>query len=283
MLRCDGLGREGPVLWEELSWEELADIRSAGIDMAILPVGATEQHGRHLPTGVDTMSVMAVAKGVSAATGIPVLPALPVGCSPGHSRKWPGTLAFRPETLAKMVLEIADWVAASGFTRLLILNGHVTNWAPLRCALENIRTDLPDVRIALRSIWEISAEVRSFYEYDGGTNWHANDAETSLMLALRPDLVDMTKAEDEPDRSACCFFSYTVNKESLGGGVGLPSRGDPEFGAAILDAAVAALAAQLRRALTENTPLEDWPVPATDPTLPPRPSFRPATKGKTTP
>ena len=91
---------------------------------------------------------------------------------------------------------------AAGFKRLVILKGHVTNWAPLRCALENVRADFPRVRIALRSIWEISR--------DGGTNFHANAAETSLMLHLRPELVDMTKAKNEPDRSACCFFSYTV-------------------------------------------------------------------------
>ncbi|ODN71063.1 creatininase family protein [Methylobrevis pamukkalensis] len=262
-----------PVRWEERSFEEIAAVRDGGIDLCILPIGATEQHGPHLPTGVDTMSAEAVALGVSARTGIPVLPALPYGCSPGHSRKWPGTLSLRPETLSKLVLEIAEWVGHSGFTRLLILNGHVTNWAPLRCALENIRTDLPAMRIGLRSLWEISADVRACYEYDGGTNWHANDAETSLMLHLRPDLVHMDRAVDEPNRATCCFFSYTVDRESRHGVVGLPSRGSADFGEAILSLAVASLADQLQGALRERTPLEDWvdappPAPA-----PPRPSF----------
>ena len=60
----------------------------------------------HLPVGVDTLSAIAVAHGVSAQTGIPVLPALPYGCSLGHSKKWPGTISLRPETLAKLILEI---------------------------------------------------------------------------------------------------------------------------------------------------------------------------------
>lgn len=244
--------------WDELSWEDLAALRDGGMDMAILPVGATEQHGRHLPTGVDSLSVTTIAEGASAATGIPVLPTLPFGCSLGHSTKWPGTLSLRPETLSAAVAQIAHWLDRTGFHRLLILNGHVTNWAPLRCALENIRADLPQMRIALRSIWEISSDVRALYEYDGGSNWHGNDAETSLMLALRPELVSMERAVDEPNRAACCFFSYTVDKESQFGCVGLPSRGSAEFGHRVLAAAVDSLAGQLRGALSERSPLEDW-------------------------
>ncbi len=62
-----------------------------------------------------------------------------------------------------MILEIADWVYSAGFTRLLILNGHTMNFAPLRCGLENIRADIPDMKIALRSIWELTSEVNDFY------------------------------------------------------------------------------------------------------------------------
>ena len=248
-----------PIRWEELSWEEISALRQSGVDLAILPVGATEQHGHHLPLGVDTLSAVAVAEGVSARTGIPVLPALPYGCSLGHSRKWPGTISLRPETLSRIVFETAQWVLAAGFARMLILNGHVTNWAPLRCGLENIRADLPDMRIALRSVWELSAEANAIYLADGGSNWHANDAETSLMLHLRPDLVRMDKAVDEPDRSACCFFSYTVDKESLSGGVGKPRRARATLGRRILKSCVDALSVQLAGAMTERTPLEDWP------------------------
>jgi creatinine amidohydrolase len=119
-----------------------------------------EQHALHLPLGVDTLSAVAVAEGVSARTGFPVLPAIPVGCSLGHSKHWPGTLSLRPETLARVVYEIAEWVEAAGFQRLVILNGHVTNWAPLRCALENVRADFPEVRIELRSITKLNRQVR---------------------------------------------------------------------------------------------------------------------------
>jgi creatinine amidohydrolase len=248
---------KNPVKWEEQSWQQIAQIRDAGIDMVILPVGATEQHGLHLPTGVDTLSAVAIAEGVSAQTGIPVLPALAYGCSLGHSKKWPGTLPLRPETLAKVVCELAEWIYSAGFTRMLILNGHVTNFAPLRCGLENIRTDIPEMKISLRSLWELTQEVNDFYLQDAGDNWHANNAETSLMLHLRPDLVEMDKAEDEPNRSEDCFFSYTVDKESVCGGVGNPSEGTESQGKFILDSCVKNLATMLEAALTEEAPLQD--------------------------
>lgn len=249
-----------PILWEELTWEEIAAMRDRGMNMTILPVGATEQHALHLPVGVDTFSAIAVAHAVSAQTGIPVLPALPYGCSLGHSKKWAGTISLRPETLSALILEIAEWVCSAGFERILLLNGHVTNWAPLRCGLENVRHSYPNLRIALRSLWEISPKVYEFYHHDAA-NFHANCAETSVMLALRHDLVQLDKAKDEPDRSAGCFFAYTVNKESVHGAVGSPSQATVEFGKQILQVCVEELTAQLKRALTEGTPLEEMPPP----------------------
>jgi creatinine amidohydrolase len=250
-------GPDEPVLWERLTWEELAGLRECGVDLAILPVGATEQHGAHLPTGVDTLSARAVAEQASARTGIPVLPALPYGCSLGHSAKWPGTLSLRPETLAKVVAEVGDWLAATGFHRLLILNGHYTNWAPLRCALENLRHDRPEMRIALRSLWELSEAVGERYTADGA-NFHANCAETALMLAQHPELVDLAKAVDEPDRAASCFFAYTMDKETPTGVVGRPSEATAAAGEELLGLAVDALVASLEDALNEGTPLEQW-------------------------
>jgi creatinine amidohydrolase len=251
-----------PVRWEELSCEALAALPQRGIDMAILPVGATEQHGPHLPLGVDTFSAVAVAEGASARTGIPVLPALAYGCSLGHSTKWAGTISLRPETLARLALEIAEWTAAAGFRRLLLLNGHVTNWAPLRCGLENIRREYPELRIALRSLWELSPAIHKHYHEDA-LNFHANCAETGLMLALRPELVDMSKAVDEPDRAAGHLFSYTMDKECVHGVVGTPSRARPEDGAALLATMIETLAGQLKAALTETTPLESWAARST--------------------
>jgi len=80
-----------PVLWEELSWKDVESI-SQTMEMVIVPTGACEQHGPHLPSAVDTIDCYEVAKKrVSAKTGVPVVPPLMYGCSQSHG-KFPGTL-----------------------------------------------------------------------------------------------------------------------------------------------------------------------------------------------
>ncbi|HEY9156269.1 MAG TPA: creatininase family protein, partial [Opitutaceae bacterium] len=135
--------------WAELTWEEIGARVAKGADAAILPCGAIEQHGPHLGTGMDAMLAEKVCETVSARTGVPVLPTLPFGCSLGHSRRWPGTLSLQPQTLISVVAEIGDWLHDAGFKRLFLVNAHVTNAAPLRCALEVLRSRHDDLMVAL--------------------------------------------------------------------------------------------------------------------------------------
>jgi creatinine amidohydrolase len=244
-----------PVRWEQLTWEEVAAIRDGGCDLCVLPVGATEQHGPHLPLDVDTVTAEAIALGASARTGVPVLPALPYGCSLGHSGRWPGTISLRPETLSAILVQIAEWVRLGGFRRLVVLNAHVTNWAPLRCGLENIRHQWPDLRIGIRNVWDLSPAIHQRYHHDAA-NFHANEAETSLSLHLRPTTVRLERAEDEPDRSADCCFSYRVDQESRTGTVGTPSAASAVRGAELHALLIDAFAAYLTRARAERAPLE---------------------------
>jgi len=115
-----------------------ADIEQA-CGAAILPVGATEQHGPHMGCGMDAVLADRLCAAVAARTGVPALPTLPYGCSLGHSRRWPGTLSVQPITLIELVKQIGDWAYYAGVRRLFIVNTHVTNAAPLRCALEMLR------------------------------------------------------------------------------------------------------------------------------------------------
>src|SRR5689334_24065381 len=98
-----------PVLWETMTWEEIARLPREGMDAALFPIGATEQHGPHLATCVDSVTAERLARAVSAETGVPVLPTLPYGCSLGHSRRWPGTLALQPQTLIDLIVQIGEW------------------------------------------------------------------------------------------------------------------------------------------------------------------------------
>jgi creatinine amidohydrolase len=254
-----------PVLWEWLTWEEVGTLRGAGMDMAILPVGSTEQHGPHLSLNVDTLSADSVAKGVSAQTGVPVLPALPYGAAWGHTSKWPGTISLSPATVTQIVVETGEWLLeASGFTRLLILNGHVTNFAPLRTALETLRFRRPEMRVALRNLWEISPRVTAAYTSDAA-DWHANAAETSLMLAHFPQGVRPEKIADDPDRTGDLFFSYPVSRTSQSGATGAPTLATADQGAALLAWMIDDLSALVRAALTEEPPFPDSQKETYDP------------------
>jgi creatinine amidohydrolase len=248
---------KAPVLWERLTWEELDGLRRAGMDMAIVPVGSTEQHGPHLSLEIDTLSAIQVAHGASAATGVPVLPAISYGCSLGHSRRWPGTVALSPHTLIDLAAEIGDWVIGAGFRRLLFLNGHVTNFAPLRCALELLRSRHDQAMVAVLNLHEISPRVHAAYVADAD-DWHANAAETSLMLAIAPHAVrpDRIREADDPDRTEGLFFSHPVNRTSANGVTGAPSRASREEGQRLHDWMVEDLTARVKGALLETAPLD---------------------------
>ena len=94
--------------WSDLTWSEIPDVLARCGQAAILPVGATEQHGPHLGCGVDFVIAEQLCAAVAAQTGVPMLPTLPYGCSLGHSRRWPGTIALQPITLIQLVKEIGD-------------------------------------------------------------------------------------------------------------------------------------------------------------------------------
>lgn len=236
----------------DLTWPQIS-----GQALLAVPVGSTEQHGPHLAMDTDTVSAATLAAAVGARTGVPVLPAIPYGCSLGHSHRWPGTLSLEPATLTRLVVEVLGWAYHAGFRRMLILNGHVTNWAPLRSALELLRAEFDDCLVALRDVGGVSERVRSAYSADAD-DWHANCAETSLMLAVAPDRVrleEMARADD-PDRTRGLFFAHPVNRTSTNGVTGAPSRATRAAGERLLAMVVEDLSAQVLAALHEEPPLD---------------------------
>jgi creatinine amidohydrolase len=224
------------------------------MELTLLPVGATEQHGPHLAVGMDSACATDIAHAVSAETGVPVLPAITYSCSLGHSRRWPGTIALQPQTLIDTVVQIFEWLHPFGFKRLLVINGHVGNFAPLRCALEIIRSRFDDAMVAIRGVAEISARVRAEFFADA-EDWHANAAETALMLARAPGMVRPDGIADDEDRTGGLIFSHPVNRTSRNGVTGYPSRATREQGERLFGWMVEDLSAQVRAALCEEPPL----------------------------
>ncbi len=244
-----------PVLWEELTWEEIAESHRDAGNAVLWPFGATEQHGPHLGTGVDSCIAAAVCNAVSARNRVPVLPVMPVGCSLGHTRKWPGTLSMRPRTMIAMVVEIGEWLHAAGVRRVFIVNAHVTNFAPLRCALEELRFDFPDLQIALINTADISPRVNERF-FAEGQDWHANEAETSLMLVLQPSATreNLFSEADDPDRTAALQFAHPVSQTSRNGVTGAPSQASLEKGEELFAWMVADLSERVLAGCAECPP-----------------------------
>lgn len=245
-----------PLLWANLTWEEIGARIKSGHDAVILPIGATEQHGPHLGTGMDASLAENLCIAVSATTGVPMLPLLPYGCSLGHSHRWPGTLSLQPQTLIALVTEIGDWLHRAGIRRIFIVNSHVTNAAPLRCALEVLRSRYDDLLICIQNTGTLTPRIARAFSADA-VDWHANAPETALMLAIDPPLVRSKKLRDadDPDRTRDLVFTHPVNRTSKNGVTGFPSRATKAAGLRLFRWLVEDLSSLVRRGLKENPPL----------------------------
>ncbi len=241
--------------WNSQTWTELPEQLAAVNNSAILPVGATEQHGPHLGLGTDSWIAEEVCRAVSGQTGVPMLPTLPYGCSLGHSHKWPGTIALPPKVLIDTVFHIGKWACESGVRRLFIVNAHATNIAPLRCALEMLRYEFQDLMIAAINTFDVSPRVRDAFFSDAG-DWHANAGETALLMAHKPDWVraDKIADADDPDRTTSSVFAHPVNHTSSNGVTGFPSQATPEQGDELMRWMVEDLTAVICAGIREERP-----------------------------
>ena len=235
-----------------MNMNEVGEAAAAGA-VAVLPVGATEQHGPHLTTGTDTLLAEHVAGAAAELTGDIVLPALPYGCSRGHTDRWPGTLSLHPATMTAVVVEIGRWAYASGFRKLVLVNSHATNGPPCQSALLQLRHELPELRPRFISIFDLTPEIAARYTEDA-PDFHANEAETSMVLHLAESQVRPERAVDEPDRTVGRVLSYPMPAVTESGVVGTPSTASAERGADLVERLVEALAELLRQARAERDP-----------------------------
>jgi creatinine amidohydrolase len=241
--------------WDLMTSREIGDLVAEGVDLALLPVGATEQHGPHLATGCDTISPEEIAWRVSDATGVVVLPAVAYGISLGHTTRWPGTVSLHPQTLTQVVLEVGRWVVGSGFTKLIMLNGNGPNAPALECARIQLRYEFPRCRFRTLSLFDCSARVQQHY-FSDASDIHANRGETSLLMHVRPAAVRPEARVDEEDVTVGRIFSYDMPTTTVSGVVGRPSLASPADGAKLSQMLVEDLSAIVRNALAE-----EWPRP----------------------
>jgi creatinine amidohydrolase len=271
----DRVSREAggpPILIENLPWPEISALRDQNGSLLVLPLGATEQHGPHLPVNADTLIVQAACWFASAKTDAPILPVLPITVSVGHTPKWPGTFSVWHETFIATLREIAAWCAATGWRRLLFVNSHFGNDACLRVAVDQIRCEhVGTLQVASRNTFNLTPAIWDAFTTDAA-DLHANKAETDLLLFLAPELVkmDALAASDDPDRTANSVFSHPVPQTSLNGVTGSPSLATSDAGSALFFEIANALAALIERAKSDAPPLDasHWrDLPSLAPTL----------------
>lgn len=183
--------------WAELSADDFRALDAAAA-IALLPIGATEQHGPHLPLAVDSLLVETVLSRVlRELAGTPpvlILPTLAVGKSNEHLA-FRGTLTLSAETLLRVLMELGECVARAGVRKLVLFNGHGGNTAVLDIAARDLR-----VRHGLLTIacawYQFTGPAGVLGAREDAHGLHAGQAETSAVLAVRPDLVAMDKARD---------------------------------------------------------------------------------------
>ena len=253
--RVERLAGAPPRRLEDLPWPAIRALQDEGEELLVIPLGATEQHGPHLPVNTDTIIAEAVCAYASAKTGVPAAPVQPYTVSIGHTSKWPGTFSLSPATFVEMLQSLGEWCLRTGWKRLLFVNSHFGNDASLRVAVDLLRTTyLGSLQVGLRHVFQLTPEIWQAYTEDAD-DLHANKAETDLMLFLAPEVVDMEAVADDPDRTAGTVFSYPVAQTSLNGVTGRPSEGDADDGRRLFLAMGEALATVLEEARNEEPPL----------------------------
>jgi len=236
---------------DEMPWTEYRE-RVGGGAIVVVPVGATEQHGHHLPLGVDAHIATAVATRAAVRVGGVVAPTLAYGYRSqprtGGGTSFPGTTGLDGHTLAFLLRDVLRELAAGGARRIAIVDGHYENEMFLtdgiELALREFRRDRLNARVVkLRYFEEVDEQTIALLWPDGYPGMaleHAALMETSMMLALRPDLVHLELAPDDGPAAFPPFDVYPPDPSWVppSGALSSPSRATPAFGEHLLGRSV---------------------------------------------
>jgi creatinine amidohydrolase len=248
------------MLWHEQSWPRIQSL-DKNIPV-VIPLGSVEQHGRHLPLCVDTVQVSAVADRAekTLADAALFLPTLWLGCSE-HHLDFPGTVSVRPSLYSDMIKSVARSVLRAGFTRIFFLNGHGGNEIPAAQALTELVGDddtADAAHLAFASWWQVARDsiTPGPHQMTTPAITHACEYETSLMLALRPDLVHLTAAQEYPPPLSSPWYHsehggrtrlfHRFHRLTISGSMGRPTAATPDKGGTLLNAITADVVAFTR-------------------------------------
>ena len=189
-----------PVRWEELTASDFPKAVTRAKGVCVLPIGVIEKHGPHLPLGTDVMAARAASVRAAEQEYAVVFPPYYFG-QIYEARHQPGCITIRPELLTELLQETCGEIARNGFEKVLIVNGHGgnINWLNFFCQAQLAEKRDYVVYIARREWDEKTAkQIAGLRQTDFGG--HADELETSWMMAIRPDLVQLGRAGDDDGR-----------------------------------------------------------------------------------
>jgi creatinine amidohydrolase len=243
----------------EMTWPLLREV-PRDKTLVLAPIAACEQHSRHLPTFTDTILVTAVAEGVEKELPdrVLLLPTQWMGAS-GHHLRFGATLSAEVDTHIDILCDLLVPLLDDGHQRVLILNGHGGNIDTMHVALRRLQTRYRDRQMTAASYWEIAEkELAALAEGPRKTMGHACEFETSMVMALRPELVRQAEIKDDapPAEPALrgLFLAEDMKQRTRQGAVGYPELATPEKGRAFLKAAVERTAEVVRALLQRDLP-----------------------------
>lgn len=218
------------VLHQEMTY---TDFKEGGFDKAILAVGSAENHGFHLPFGTDALVAQAIAQEVAQrVNGMLVLPPITYGVSE-HYGHFPFTLTLRPEILIEVLKDVFRSSIRQGIQRIIIINGHDGNIAPIEIAARSVKVEYPQAFLASLDAWWVTAGELlppGTFEVWGGLG-HAGEGETSIVLHLFPELCRMENARGVvPDLPSELTVKWKFDELTPYGATGDPTKGTPEKG-----------------------------------------------------
>lgn len=243
------------LLFDELTRDDLRALAPEAV--VLLPVGATEQHGPHLPVGTDRFAVEHVAREAArrVADRVPIVvaPTLPFGSS-HHHLPFGGTLSLGTATYYRVVSDLVESLLTAGFRRVFVLNGHGGNHELIQLAVRDLALTR-EANLAAASYWTVAWDelVRLDTHHFGRFPGHAGAFETSLVLALRPDLVREPRPHRDnvspstPNLAPPYRLEMHGSWQAIDGYTDSPDRGEAERGRTYLDT----IAAAVGNALTE--------------------------------
>ena len=227
--------------WEQLTSRRFGEVMGQ-VDTALMPIGTVEAHGMHCPLGSDNLAPSELCRRVEARhpDRVLVAPAIPYGHS-WELEEWPGTLSLSSGVFEAYVAEVGKALVRWGMRNIVFVNGHGGNAGALGHAAETI-ADL-GARVILTNWWiDYRDDILTVTTGQG----HAGEDETSVALAIRPDLVDMAHAGYNPYRPRFRFKDQTARKTTLRHAVTGDGRGGTaEKGERILELVTDRLAALL--------------------------------------